>query len=354
MKRFLLKHVGNMGDLTFFIPPVLATLKRHYPDCHITLITAWGFKDRRGRWGKRNQDGFCLNLMMTNPHLDQLVHWHDTKLSLAAKICEEEGQRFPTWNKEYFTQQKEAGGYDGVYELDFGLKITDNPIQKMYEKVGLPQETYTDYKLYFTPRDREVAEHVTRKLPQPRIVLLEGLESTTTRGWDPGKITGLEQVIKQVYGVRPLWFGARHVPYFEGRPLTLRENIATLTLCDVAIGVLSGPLHFAAAAGTPTLTLYCDHSLQRAAPAYFLNHYMPAAAPRHQTLLGPDNPIMKTLKNDTPALNLTPQEAQTQGTQDWLRPGRQSTKTCLAVITIEEIMTVLGDILPHPEDTGHF
>jgi hypothetical protein len=83
-KRFLIRHLGNMGDLVFFIPPVLETLKKKYPDCHITFVTAWGYKQkgwkltlaetnkkrrvaRKAEWGQRNQGGFSIALMMTNP-----------------------------------------------------------------------------------------------------------------------------------------------------------------------------------------------------------------------------------------------------------------------------------------------
>src|SRR5689334_22073246 len=136
MREILVKHVGNMGDMIFFVPPVLASLKKHYPQCHITFVPAWGLKDKKGRWGKRNQGGFCIELMMTNPHIDQLVHYHATALALDGSICVEEGQHFPTWNKEYYERQKYSGGYDAVYELDFGIGTEDNPMERMYQAVG--------------------------------------------------------------------------------------------------------------------------------------------------------------------------------------------------------------------------
>lgn len=345
MKKFLIRHLGNMGDHIFFIPPVLETLKRVYPECHITLVTAWGYKDAKGRWGKRNQGGFCIHLMMTSPHIDQLVHYHDTKHSLEAEICEEDGKRFFTWNKEYYEKQKNSGDYDGVSELDFGLGYSDNPVQKMYEAIGLPQENYSNYKIYFTDQDKEVAAAVMNTVPRPRIVLLEGLEGTSTRGWDPGKVPALTQAITEKYGPAPLWFGSEHVPEYHGRPLTLRENIATLALCDAAIGVMSGPMHFSAAAGLPTLVLYADQPIYRGAPAFFLNKYISDSKKHHRTLLGPDQKPYTLLKSGQPDRNLTPNEAASQNFRGWQHPGRQSTKTGLAAITSDEIMLALNDIL---------
>ena len=364
MPRFLIKHVGNMGDLVFFVPPVLAMLKKKYPACHLTFVTAWGYKEnswtfnwsqkdsgglprvaRQAKWGNRNQGGFSLHLMMTNPHIDELVHWHDTKLSLNKTICEEDGQRFATWSSEYYQQQKSSGNFDDVFELDFGLKMNDNPIKKIYQTVGLANETFSNYQLYLTEHDLQVARQIMQDAPRPRLVLLEGLASTTTRGWDPSKAASLATAITERYGVAPLWFGAKHVPTFEGRPLSLRENIATLSLCDVGLGVLSGPLHFAAAVGLPTLTLYCDQPLHRAAPAYFLNPHVTKATKKHRTLLGPSPGTMTMLKSPQPATQLTPAQRASQHYQDWGKPGRQSTKSCLAVFTVEEVMSVLQEMI---------
>lgn len=345
MEKFLVKHVGNMGDMVFIIPPVLETLKKRYPGCHITFVTTWGFKDKQGRWGKRNQDGFSIALLMTNPHIDQLIHWDEKRLSLEGMICYEDGKNFPTWNRAYFNEQKDSGGYDGVWELDFGLDSAGNPLEQMYKAIGLPEETFSNYQLYFTEQDRAVAEFVMKNAPQPRIVLLEGLEGATTRGWDPGKIPPLAAAITKKYGGVPIWFGGKYVSQYHGRQLTLRENIATLLFCDVAIGVLAGPLHFAAAVGMPTLTLYADQPLHRAAPGYFLNPYIKDAKKKHRTLIGPAGQPYLFLKNDQPAAALTGAEIQRQEHRGWLQPGKQSTKTGLATIAVEEVMVVLADMV---------
>ncbi len=338
-----------MGDLVFFTPPILESLKNAYPDSHITFVTAWGFK-RKMRfggegWGKRNQGGFCISLMMTNPHIDQLVHFHDIKTDLMGDTCVEEGVSFPTWSRAYYEQEKESGAYDGVFELDVGIRQDENPLEHLYAVAGMPEQTYTNYKLYFTQKDRDVARYVMESFPHPRIALLEGIEGATTRGWDPGKIPALEHAIERAYGVAPIWFGSKHVREYYGRPLTLRENIATLAECDLAIGVLSGPLHFAAAVGIPTLTLFCDQPLHRAAPAYFLNAYIDDEAKKHRTLLGPSGATYGFLKEGSTKINLTEQEWKHQGYRDWSSPGKQSTKSCLSVITVDEVMEVVKDII---------
>lgn len=334
--------------MVFFVPPILETLKKKYPDCHITFVTAWGFKNKKNLYGKRNQSGFCIALMLENPHIDTLVHFDEKHMSLSGSICIEEGRRIPTWSKKYYEQEKSSNKYDGVYELDLGIEQDENPMKKMYDVVELPEESNTNYKLYLSEDDRAVAREVMSKYPHPRIVLLEGLEGRTTRGWNADRISALEQRITSTYGAPPIWFGGKYVHEYQGRPLTLRENIATLTYCDAAIGVLSGPLHFAAAVGLPVITLICDQPLHRADPAYFLNEYIADDAKKHRTLLGPTGYKMGFLKEGSTQINLTSQEWKNQGYIDWNMPGKQATKSCLSVITVDEIMAVLTDMVHNP------
>jgi hypothetical protein len=345
MKKILIKHVGNMGDMVFLVPPALTTLKKIYPQSQITFITAWGYKDKKGRWGQRSLGGHCLALSMTNPHIDHLIHWHDTKLSLSKNICQEEGHKFPTWSQPYYEQIKQSPDYDLDYELDFGINTQDNPIKKMYELMDIPDENFSNYQLYFSDQDLAIAQKVISSVPRPRLVLLESLLGATTRSWDPNKAPALHEKIKQQFKVEPLYFGSRFVPHYQGAPLTLRQNIALLKFCDVAIGTMSGPLHFAAACGLPTITLYCDAPLHRAAPAYFLNKYIDDKQSKHRTIIGPSPTPYRQLKNPLTCDNLTPQEISQQVYKSWSEPGQSSKKSCLAVITVDEIMSVLSDMI---------
>lgn len=149
MKKFLVKHVGNMGDHLFFVSPVVKTLKDLYPNSFITLVTAWGYKDKKGKWGKRNQDGFCIALMQFNPYIDEIVHWHDKNISLKKEICEENNVRYATWNPQYYEKMKK--NYDQVFEIDFGMAYTDNPLKKIYQYMGIKSD-YTNYEVFTTQK----------------------------------------------------------------------------------------------------------------------------------------------------------------------------------------------------------
>lgn len=346
-KTILLKHVGNMGDHLFLVGPALEVLAREYPEAEITLVTAWGYKDKKGRWGERNQDGFCIALMQENPHIDHLVHWHDKKLSLDAKICHEENKSYQTWNPGFFETAKM--NYDLVAELDFGLGIFDNPVEKVFERLGLKNIAYGNYPFYGSKTDWQVGKSVAEQFPAPRIVFLESLNGETMRGWDPEKTIQLENKIKTELGITPIWFGAKYPKTYAGRKLTLRENIAFAGSCDIGIGVMSGPLHFASAAGLQTICLYGGQPLHRAAPSFFLNPQIQDPKKYHITIGGPtcDEPCF--LKREKPCKNLAPKEAKSAKFRSWQEPGRQSDKSCVATISIN---TVFAEIVATLKNRG--
>jgi len=342
-KNILLKHVGNMGDHLFIVGPILEIISKRFPKAEVTLLTAWGYKDRKGHWGDRNQDGFCIALMQENPHIHHLVHWHDKKLSLDGKICTEEGKQYPTWNKKHYDKIKNE--YDLVAELDFGIGIFDNPVQKALERIGLNSINYGNYPFYGSPNDWLVGKSVAEQFPGPRVVFLESINGTTMRGWDPEKTSILEEKIKSELGITPIWFGAKYPQKYNGRNLTLRENIAFAGSCDIGIGVMSGPLHFAASAGLQTVCLYGGQPLHRAAPSYFLNPYIKDPKKYHLTIEGPTCNEPCFLKREIPCKNISRVDSPSTKFKSWQEPGRQSDKSCVASISVETVFVTVKEAL---------
>lgn len=341
-RRVLLKHVGNLGDHLFLVGALLEGLARVWPQTDVTLVTAWGYKDRAGRWGKRNQDGYCVALMKENPHVDHLVHWSDRDVSLDGRICVEEGQSFPTWNRVHFDRVRRS--YDIVAELEEGLEIEENPLQRMAIAVGLPNLELGPYPFYATAYDWTVGRAVAAGLPRPRVMFLEGLAGESMRGWDPAKTSALA-VRFQDHGIEPRWWGVTHTPLYHGRPLTLRENIAYLGQCDLAVGVLGSPLHFAAAAGVQTICLFGAQPYARAAPGFFWNNYLTDETRHHVTVFGPtcDEPCF--LKREIPCKNIRGADRTTTGFQSWRSPGRQADKSCVAAIPVDTVFAAAVDAL---------
>lgn len=346
-KRVLLKQVGNLGDHLFLVGALLEGLDRAWPDAEISLVTAWGYKNHRGQWGKRNQDGYCISLMKENPHVDHLIHWSDFYRSLDATFCREEGRAFPTWDRAHFDAV--AKNYDVVAELEFGLAVEENPLERIAASVGLPQLKLGPYPLYATADDWAVGRAIADRLPRPRVVFLEGMEGASMRGWDPQKAQCLVARFARECGIRPLWWGAQHAPLFHGRTLTLRENIAFLGACDLAIGVMGAPMHFAAAAGIQTICLYGAQPYHRAAPGFFFNATIEDPNRQHVTIFGPtcDEPCF--LKRALPCKNLRGADRITAGFQSWRHPGRQSDKSCVAAIPVE---TVFATVMTSLEQRG--
>ncbi len=342
-RRVLLKHIGNLGDHLFLVGSLLEGIARVWPQVDVTLATAWGYRDRHGRWGKRNQDGYCISLMKENPHVDHLVHWSDMERSPDARICVEEGTAFPTWDRAQW--DNERGNYDNVAELKVGLGIEENPLERMAALVGLDALRLGPYPFYGTSEDRRIGRATAERYPRPRVVFLEGLNGRTMRSWDPEKARILEDRFSSELGIRPIWWGAQYTPLFHGQRLTLRENIALLGSCDLAIGVLGAPLHFAAAAGIQTICLYGAQPYRRAAPGYAFNASMTDPSRHHITIFGPtcDEPCF--LKRAIPCKNLHGEERVMTGFENWQRPGRQHDKSCVAVIPVEAVFAAAREAL---------
>ncbi|MDP3685850.1 MAG: glycosyltransferase family 9 protein [bacterium] len=341
-RRILLKHVGNLGDHLFLAGALLEGVADVWPQAEVTLVTAWGYKDRRGRWGKRNQTGYCIALMKENPHIDHLVHWSDDVCSLDGRVCVEEGVHFPTWDRAHFDHVKTD--YDIATELEFGLQAEENPLERIGAAAGLPHVSLGPYPFYGSRRDWDVGALVAERFPRPRVVLLEGLNGMTMRGWDPEKAVALTKRFEDC-GVTPIWWGASFTPLFRGRPVTLRENIAFLGQCDLAIGVIGAPMHFAAAAGVQTICLYGAQSMARTAPEFFFSSPTRESRQRHITIFGPtcDEPCL--LKRDLPCKNLSDEARVTTGFRHWRAPGRQHDKSCVATIDADIVFATAMDAL---------
>lgn len=342
-KRVLLKHVGNLGDHLFLVGALLEGLARVWPEAEISLVAAWGYKDHHGRWGKRDQDGYAIALMKENPHVDHLIHWSDLSRSLDAKICVEEGRAFPTWDRAHFDAV--ARDYDVVAELEFGLEIEENPLERIAAAAGLPRLAIGPYPLYATADDQAVGRAIADRFPRPRVVFLEGVDGTSMRGWDPAKAQILEERLMQTIAVRPIWWGAQFPSLYRGRKLTLRENISFLGNCDLAIGVMGAPMHFAASAGVQTLCLYGAQPYRRAAPGFFFNPTIPDQVRQHVTIFGPtcDEPCF--LKRAVPCKNLRGEDRITTGFQRWQQPGRQADKSCVSAIPVQTVFAATQNIL---------
>lgn len=323
-----------MGDHLFLVGALLEGIARMWPEAEVTLVSTWGYKDANGRWGKRNQDGYCIAVMKENPHIDHLVHWSDDDCALDGSMCVEEGARLPTWNRAHFERVQSA--YDVVAELEFGLGIEENPLERITAAIGLPHLGIGPYPFYGSAQDDKVGRQTADRFPHPRVVFLEGLNGTTMRGWDPSKAAVLAEHFERA-GISPLWWGASFTPLYRGQRLTLRENISFLGQCDLAIGVLGAPMHFATAVGTQTICLYGGQAYARAAPGFFVNPSIADRSRHHLTIFGPtcDEPCI--LKRELPCKNLHGEARMTTGFRSWQLPGRQHDKSCLATIDVDTV-----------------
>lgn len=359
--KILIKHCGGIGDFVFLVPPIIEILKNRYPNCHITVVTAWGMswknsftfakkipfikRNKCRFFGNRNQGGYCISLIAQNPYVNEIVHWHNTQLSLDKKVCIEDNVSYVTWNSEYFKKIKQSGEYDKIYEIDkIGLDRRGNPIKKVLKTLGEEESDFSHYRIYTSVIDQRKISDIIKDYPHPRILICEGIEKKATRSWTKEKVDMLIKLIKNEFKVDPIWFGSKEIPEYFYQPLSLREQVEFARQCDIAIGIISAPLHLAASAGLQTITLFGNFSLERAEIAYHLNKYVKNENEKHITIYANDckeNPCY--IKPAYPCRKIV--DLKNQSWKSWSEPGRQETKSCIARISVEEVFETLKKAL---------
>jgi len=337
--RILIKHVGALGDSIFFLPPIIHTYRKKYPQAQITLLIAWGPRDKEGCFHSRGFDGFTLNLMMTNPEIDELAHYSDRKQSLRKEICIEEGVRFATWNKTILEKKKKE--YDLFFEADLGVPHIDDPLQFLYKKYHLKSD-FTNYKIYTTQSDKLIVDQIIKNYSCPRILICEGIEAETMRGWSREQTEELIKKIKKELGVSPVWFGSKNILDYFGKKINIRQSAEFASRFDIAIGVLSATMHICAGVGVQTITLYGGMPKKRGAPEYFLNKYIKDQNKRHVTIMAPECDTHCFLKKENGPCVLSPNNSLWQS---WQKPGNQKIKNCLVKISVEDVFRILKNIL---------
>lgn len=353
MNRILIKHVGGMGDFVILVPPLIAIMRERYPGARIAVLTAWSltyvkrwrlggrFGVRRPRvrlYGDRAQGGYCISLINAHPDVHEVIHWHDERSAPEGGICTEDGRSIPTWNRRDF--EARSLGYDLVLDVDaVGLGYEGNPIDRVLVAHGQAPSGFTDYRLPLSDADHAKVAPFVATLPRPTILIAEGIEKREFRGWDPTKLDALRRELRSRYGTEPIAWGASPLPGVTV-PLSLREQAAFAAACDLSVGVLSGPQHLAAAVGTPTVTLYGMHRPERAEIACHLNPYIGDPTRRHRTVAYPGCQYCGP-KPSKPCPVAPPNPSWV----DWQQPGEQRIKSCIAMISLEAVLSSVDEAL---------
>lgn len=281
LKRILVVRTDRIGDV-LLSTPVLSGLRAHCPGAYLAMLVSPYARevveghpalnavledDRTGR--HRGIGGFLRLVRHIRAHrFDAAVVLHSTwrlaLLSVLAGIPIRVGAGYrvygPLFNFRVYEHRKDAKRHEVEYNL------------RMIEALGVPASSRLPH-ITLTTQDRDRAEALWRGWAirsDERVAALHPGSGGSAREWPPASFAALGDRLTED-GVRVIITGGPDeralvdevVKRMRTAPLTLagetriKELAAVLDACDVCVANSTGPLHLAAAVGTPAVALFC-------------------------------------------------------------------------------------------------
>jgi lipopolysaccharide heptosyltransferase II len=285
-QRILFVLLGAIGDVTRALP-LLTRVRRAYPSAHI----AWAVEPA------------AAPLLDYHPALNDVLLYSRTRgswtfLSFLRNIRQ---QRFdlvldlqrhlksglvsfcsgaPTRLGFHRSNTKEGNWLFNTQAIgaipDFSLKL--GQYLKFAEALGLPDDGVV-FDLRLRPEEEQRVETMLAETPRSFAAFFLG-SRWPSRFWFPQATAAVAQMLQQEYGINVVLVGGRNEVTFAqqvstatgGKVInlsgktTLRDLIGIFSRARLAMGPDSGPMHIAAATGTPVISLWGATSPLRSAP----------------------------------------------------------------------------------------
>lgn len=272
--KVLLIRTDRIGDVVLSIPTIEA-VKTAYPDSHITFLT-------------RSQ---TAPLLLGNPHLDDILEY-DPRGSLIRMRRVLKGAHFdaavllhPTLRLATLLFLSRIGRRIGTgfrpYSLLFNSRVYEHrrPSERheadynfsLLRPLGIGVKR-SEPRMYLSEEERDWAESKLRSwgIGARGIVAIHPGSGGSARDWSIGSFASLGERISRELDTQVLVTGGpgeeplvREVASLMKRnPLTLtgqnlRRLAAIFERCDLLVTNSTGPMHMAAAVGTPVVAIFC-------------------------------------------------------------------------------------------------
>lgn len=285
-QRILIVLLGAIGDVTRALP-LLTRVRHAYPNAHI----AWAVEPaaaslldyhpalneillyQRNR-GSRTFFPFLRSIR--EQHFDLVL---DLQRHLKSGLVSW-WSRAPVRIGFHRNNTKEGNWLFNTHTVeaipDFSLKL--GQYLKFAEALGLP-DAGIHFDLRLRPEEEQHLETLLAKTPRPFAAFFLG-SRWPSRFWFPQATAEVARALQQEYGMGIVLVGgpnevmfAHQVSEAMGTAVTnlsgktsLRDLIGIFGRASLAMGPDSGPMHIAAAAGTPVISLWGATSPIRSAP----------------------------------------------------------------------------------------
>ena len=332
--RILILRLGSYGDI-LMATPLLVALRAAYPDAHITWIVERGFQDA----------------IIACPYLDEVLLWEGSYwknmlrfglyplwLLRVLKFCGTLRQRhydifislqpeewplltwavrapktigiFDTFRR--FNNNRPTSKWTRIYtdpftEADLPPHRTDQYLLAL-RALQLPDKSTSDKRmvLCYTAEDAAAAENLLGG--SGHTIVLVPLTTWPSRCWPAERWTELGNALGREHQCSVILIGSEKEkamleqiagrmlikPAIAGGTLTFRQVAALLARASLVISGDTGPMHVAAALGTPAVALFGPTSIANLAP--LAGRVLPLA---HSVPCGPcDQKICPNTGND--------------------------------------------------------
>jgi ADP-heptose:LPS heptosyltransferase len=289
VKRLLVIRLGALGDL-IHMSPSLEAVKAAYPQMEIHLLTSPAYPalvgmmpavDRVWIWDKRQGWAglFQLASQLRSAGIDGVVNLHPSfKTWLLTQLLGSVKQA--VYHKEKLRQKGQA---QRAIPRRHAVADFYEPFRRL---LGLPLEAALMPRLSLA----QVQEDPLKRPDEIYIGLIPGVGAKrSNRAWEPDAYTELMQTLLEHPNVRILLIGgpdekalaARLADSLKANQDRLENHCGVhdipgtarlLTQCDLVIGGDTGPMHLAAAVGSPLVGIYGPTALNRTGPMAQTTH----------------------------------------------------------------------------------
>ena len=318
-QRILLIRLSSLGDIVL-TTPVIRAVRSQFPDAHIAMLV-----------GKQSAE-----VLRENPHLDEIITFdrfakdkdtgemlraarvlRDRKFTLAIDLQ----RKFRTEVLMYFSGAAERVGKGRLCTVRVSEQGNKHATAHYFDLLHAVEIPAVDQKLELFLAASERADATQRfdiagVTPTGLKVGFFPGAGWKLREWMPERFAAIADRLVQHFNAEVLIFGgkkeselvhtvanlmdARAVP-FAGN-LQIRELAACIEKCDLFLTNDTGPMHIAAAVGTPTVSLFGPGNHVRFQPLGALHqtirHDVPCSPCKQFTDKCKDNICMKKITVD--------------------------------------------------------
>jgi len=290
IRRIVVYRIGNIGDILVTLPALNAIRKR-FPDAHIALLTSPGKKGAPGaeqilplgKWFDELFVYFSSDVQSWNGRLQLLRRLREGKFDLFIQLPNQQSRlRDEVRNMTFarFAGCRYAVGFEvsqrALFLREEALHVPQiRESLRIYRSVAsqLLLDSYEDVLLPISdaPR-RQVASLLLRAgVPEnePFVVMHAGAKRQTNQ-WPLERYARVADEIIRRWGTRVVLTGSaaelpavervaelmREKPIVICGQLNLPQMAALLERCSLYVGNDTGPMHIAAAVGTPTVSVF--------------------------------------------------------------------------------------------------